>query len=289
MGMPSGIGVIDTLIGLPNADRRGWYEAFKPMLHDEGSKEFRHPAEYMYHETPNVPRTADSAGALLTEMDRFGIERGLVSIDPSDEFVVAAVRDHPDRLSGSLMVDPNRGMEAVRALQRAVDEIGVVAAQFMPAGVFPPVPINDKKAFPIYAKCVELDLPIFVNGGVPGPRVPMDSQYPGHVDEVCWYFPELKFVFRHCCEPWVDLTIKLMLKWENLYYSTSAFAPKYYPRAIIDYANTRGADKVLYAGYYPYGLELERIFAELPKLGLKDEVWPKFLRANALRVLNLPG
>jgi len=116
MGMPSGIGVVDTLIGLPNADRRGWYEAFKPMLHDEGSKAFRHPAEYMYHETPNVPRTADSAGALLTEMDRFGIERGLVSIDPSDEFVVAAVREHPDRLSGSLMVDPNRGMEAVRGL-----------------------------------------------------------------------------------------------------------------------------------------------------------------------------
>ena len=71
--------------------------------------------------------------------------------------------------------------------------------------------------------------------------------------------------------------------------ATSAFAPKYYPQAIIDYANTRGADKILYAGYYPYGLELERIFAELPKLGLKDEVWPKFLRENALRVLNLPS
>jgi predicted TIM-barrel fold metal-dependent hydrolase len=289
MGMPTDIGVVDTLIGLPNADRRGWYEAFKPMLHDEGSKRFKHPAEYMYGQTPQVARTADSAAALLREMDRFGIERGLVSIDLSDEFVVTAVREHPDRLSCSVMVDPNRGMEAVRDLERAVAELGAVAAQYMPAGVFPPVAINDKKAYPLYAKCVELDIPIFVNGGVPGPRVPMDSQYPGHVDEVCWYFPDLKFVFRHCCEPWVDLTIKLMLKWENLYYSTSAFAPKYYPSAIIDYANTRGADKILYAGYYPYGLELERIFAELPLLGLKDDVWPKFLRQNALRVLNLPG
>ena len=33
------------------------------------------------------------------------------------------------------------------------------------------------------------------------------------------------------------------------------------------------------------GLELDRIFAELPALGFKDEVWPKFLRDNALRVL----
>jgi hypothetical protein len=55
------------------------------MLHDEGSRQFKHPAEYMYHETPNVQRTLDSAGALLKEMDRFGIERGLVSIDPTDE------------------------------------------------------------------------------------------------------------------------------------------------------------------------------------------------------------
>ena len=105
----------------------------------------------------------------------------------------------------------------------------MIAAQYMPAGVIPAVPINDKKAYPVYAKCVELDIPIFVNGGVPGPRVPMASQYPGLVDEVCWFFPDLKFVFRHCCEPWVDLTVKLMLKWPNLYYSTTAFAPTLLP------------------------------------------------------------
>ena len=56
---------------------------------------------------------------------------------------------------------------------------------------------------------------------------------------------------RHGAEPWVDLAVKLLLKWPNLYYSTSAFAPKHYPKAIIDFANTRGADKVIYAGYFP--------------------------------------
>ncbi|MCW2899948.1 MAG: Amidohydrolase [Streptosporangiaceae bacterium] len=289
MAMPTDIGVVDTLIGIPNSDRRSWYGHFESMLRDEGSKTFEHPAGYMYKETPKVRRTSESVVDLLREMDRFGIERGLLAVDLADEMVVAALQEHPDRLSGSLMVDPNRGMAAVRDLERAVAELGVVAAQYMPAGVVPPVAINDKMAYPLYAKCVELDIAIFVNGGVPGPRVPMMSQYPGHVDEVCWFFPELKFVFRHCCEPWVDLTVKLLLKWENLYYSTTAFAPKYYPRAIVDFANTRGADKIIYGGYYPYGLELERIFAELPELGLKDDVWPKFLRENALRVLKLPG
>jgi predicted TIM-barrel fold metal-dependent hydrolase len=200
---------------------------------------------------------------------------------------VRAVKEHPDLLLGSVAIDPNDGMGAVRDLQRAVEEIGARAAQYMPADVHPFVPINDKRAYPVYAKCVELDVPIFVNGGVPGPQVPYESQHPGLVDEVCWFFPELKFVFRHGCDPWTELTVKLLLKWPNLYYSTSGWAPKYYPKPIVDFANSRGAHKVMYAGYYPYGLELERIFRELPDVPLKDEVWPDFLRNNAARVLGL--
>jgi hypothetical protein len=81
--------------------------------------------------------------------------------------------------------------------------------------------------------------------------------------------------------------VKLMLKWPNLYYSTSAFSPKHYPKAIIDYANTRGADKVIYAGYFPMGLSLDRIFTELRDVPHMAEVWPKFHRENAIRVLKL--
>jgi predicted TIM-barrel fold metal-dependent hydrolase len=107
------------------------------------------------------------------------------------------------------------------------------------------------------------------------------------IDEVMYDFPELTFVTRHGCEPWQDLAVKLMLKWPNLYYSTSAFAPKHYPKAIIDYANTRGADKIIYAGYFPMGLSLERIMTDMQGVGFKDEVWPKFLRENAAKVLKL--
>jgi predicted TIM-barrel fold metal-dependent hydrolase len=90
---------------------------------------------------------------------------------------------------------------------------------------------------------------------------------------------------RHGAEPWDDLAVKLMLKWPNLYYSTSAFAPRYYPKTIVDYANKRGADKVMFAGYYAVGLTWDRIFAEFDSLPLRDDVWPRFLRTNALKVL----
>ena len=56
---------------------------------------------------------------------------------------------------------------------------------------------------------------------------------------------------------------------------------------MVDFANTRGADKFIYAGYFPMGLSLERIMTEMVDLPLHDDVWPKFLRGNALRVLGL--
>jgi uncharacterized protein len=286
--VPAGIAVIDTMIGLPSADRRSWYRSMSDVLRDEGSKTFQHPAGYMFKDTPTVRREADSIDRLLAEMDRFGIERGLVPVTLTDDLHVRAIEEHPDRLSGSVELDPNQGMHAVRELERAVHEYGAIAAQFFPAGKNPAVPINDGRAYPIYAKCVELDIPVFVQAGVPGPRVPMGSQEPGLVDDVCYDFPELRFVFRHGCEPWVDLTVKLLLKWPNLYYSATAFAPKRYPEAIVHFANTRGADKILYGGYYPWGFELERIFAELDGVPFRDQVWPKFLRDNARRVLRLP-
>ena len=77
------------------------------------------------------------------------------------------------------------------------------------------------------------------------------------------------------------------VKYPNLYYMTSAFAPKYYPKDVIDFANKRGSNQVMYAGYFPMGLSLDRIFEEMPNVPLREEVWPKFLRENAIRVFKL--
>jgi uncharacterized protein len=288
MGFPPDVGVIDLMLGLPEGSKKDWYGFLRGSFMDEESKEFEFPVQYMFKDVPkDLEADVDPVAAVLGEMDHFGIERGMIGVNFERGNGVRAVQQHPDRFFGSYEVNPNKGMEAVRSLQRAVEELGVKAATAFPAGLNPQVPINDKKFFPIYAKCIELDIPICVCTGVPGPRVPMACQKTELIDEVCWFFPELKFVMRHGAEPWDALAVKLMLKWPNLYYSTSAFAPKYYPQSIVNYANTRGADKVMYAGYFPMGLSLERIFSELPHVGFKDDVWPKFLRDNAVRVFKL--
>ncbi len=289
MGMPDDIGVIDLMLAIPQGDPAKIYGFLQKQMRDEESKGFEFPAEYMFKGVPKFDDLQDPIGLVLAQMDRFGMQQAMIGVHPGNELSIRALREHPDRFFASYEVNPNRGMEDVRALETAHREYGIKAATAFPAGCDPPVPINDKRFYPIYAKCVELDIPICVCAGVPGPRLPMASQHVELIDEVCWFFPELKFVTRHGCEPWTELIVKLMLKWPNLYYSTSAFAPKYYPRDVVEFANTRGADKVMYAGYFPMGLSLERIFSELPHVPFRDHVWPKFLRENAIRVFNLDG
>jgi len=290
MGLPQGLGIVDCMIGFPHKDMREAYSFITRQTKDHESKdEFEFPAEYMFKEVPDkgLRETNDPISATLGEMDRWGIERGLIGVGEPGGTGALAYKRHPDRFIPTTQCDPNEGMEGIRKLVRDHETYGVRAVDAFPSGTFPQVAINDKKMYPIYAKCVELGIPIFCCVGVPGPRLRMSVQHVELIDEVMYDFPDLVFVTRHGCEPWQDLAVKLMLKWPGLHYSTSAFAPKHYPKAIIDYANTRGADKIIYAGYFPMGLSLERIMTEMPNVGFKDEVWPKFLRDNALRVLGL--
>ncbi len=282
------LGVIDTFLSMPAArvDQAKKYDWIRRQAMDAETQAMEMPAQYMFKGVPAYDRVDDPVDLVLSEMDRHGIERMLVGVQEG-EHAQRAVARHPGRFLGMYNFDPNRGMEAVRKLERAVREHGLRAAHVWSAGTVPQVPIDDKKMFPFYSKCVELDIPMVLYGGVPGPRIPMATQDVARLDEVCWFFPELRVVLRHGCEPWTALAVKLMLKWPNLYYSTSAFAPKHYPDDIVHFANTRGTDKILYAGYYAAGLTLERIFDELPHVPFRDHVWPRFLRENARRVFKL--
>ena len=243
----------------------------------------------MFKDIPRTEVDGDKVDWTIAQMDKHGIEKALIGVSAANSDRAEAVARYPDRFLLSYECDPNKGMEDVRNIRRLKREQNIVAVTAFPAGMHPQVPINDKKLYPIYATCVEEGLPFFCTTGIAGPRIPSMCQRTELIEEVVWFFPELNFVMRHGAEPWDALAVKLMLKFPNLYYSTSAFAPKHYPKSIINYANTRGADKILYAGYFPMGMSLERIMSDMENVPFNDDVWPKFLRGNALKLFGLEG
>jgi uncharacterized protein len=286
MPMPAGLPVFDTMIGFPH-EGFDQYDFIRRQTRDKGSlEEMQFPAEYMFKNVPKDLPTAEPVSVTLHEMDRFNITKALIGV--FDATSKLALKRHPDRFVASgAVTDPNDVSGSVRAIRQEYEEYGIRATSVFPAGTFPQVAIDDPKMYPVYQTCVDLGIPIFVCAGVPGPRLKYAPQEVARIDAVMYDFPELVFITRHGCEPWEQLACKLMLKWPNLYYSTSAFAPKYYPEAVIKYANSRGADKIIYGGYFPMGLSLERIFRDMPAVPFRDEVWPKFLYQNAARVLKI--
>ena len=182
-------GIIDTMIGFADPTI---YERLAKTLDDktDGSKS---PVEYMFKKSPkDLYDSADPISITLKEMDRHGIEIGVITID--GDISREAIRNHPDRFIAQGTVDPNRGMDGIRRMVQQYEEFGVRSFGGMNALFKPPVAINDPLMYPIYAKCVELDVPIFLCAGVPGPRLPMAPQRVELIDQVMYDFPELVMV-----------------------------------------------------------------------------------------------
>ena len=184
---------------------------------------------------------ASDLGQWLANLDHFHIERAGIPLAPeTPNEVFDMLSEHSDRIFVTLRANPHEGIRGIRRTEELCRTYPFIRSlSITPHFLHPTIPPNSKEYYPVYAKCIELNMAVFINVGFPGPRVLAFSQDPMHLDEVCWFFPELRVVMRHGGEPWEDVCVKLMLRWPNLYFATTAFAPKYYPKAIIDYANTR--------------------------------------------------
>ena len=217
---------------------------------------------------------------LLRQMDAAGVERAVITMDGGNPEPVAEIaRSFPGKFICSTVVDPTAGMATLRLLDKLVAKYDLRLARIIPFLINRPP--NDKTYYPVYAKCIELDLPISINTGIPGPPMPAEPQRPLYLDEVCLFYPELKLIMAHGADPWWGEAIRLMLKYPNLYMMTSAYAPKYLPQELIQFMNTRGSHKVLFASDHPV-LSFERCVNEAAALPFREGVLERYLRGNAL-------
>ena len=154
MAMPSGIGIIDTMLDLPFDDVKSTYEFLAPQLRDKDSKEeFEFPVEYMFKQVPEARAAGeDPVEHTLALMDHFGIDKALIG--SGGDASGRALQHHPDRFLPSIGIEPNDGMKAVESIVKAYETVGLKALAAFPAGCHPQVPINDKRRrMSILANC----------------------------------------------------------------------------------------------------------------------------------------
>ena len=223
-------------------------------------------------------------GQLLDDMDAHGVEKAILNcpVHATDGRALRFVEARPDRFAlGVGGLDLLKPMRMVRALKAFVEQHPVaytfIGPSFWGDGQYPP---TDAVYFPLYVTCCELDLPLCINTGIPGPPLPAEPQNPIHIDRVCYRFPELKLAMIHGADPWWDTATRLMIKYPNLRLMTSAWSPKYLPESLLHFMRTRGKDRVMFATDYPV-LSFERCIGEACALDLPDDVLDGWLYANA--------
>lgn len=231
--------------------------------------------------------TPTGVDALLASMDANdvatgvltpGLKKGLV------EEALAVADAHPGRfLVAPTIVHPGKPTRNVTMLRGLAQHPSLCMVRVTP--LFTQVPINAAQHYPVYQVCEELGLPVGINVGVPGPRVRSNVQHPELLEDVMIDFPRLVVIGAHMGHPYEELLMNYMRKWDTLYLSCTAYAPRYFDPNLVAFMNTsRFRGRVLWGSDEPW-FPLSRSLAEAKELPLDDEAMALFLGGTARRLL----
>ncbi len=281
-------GIIDIVVNLYTPQE---VELGQTGLDEEFKKQVRMPEKM---------RSGVTIPDYIKKMDQAGIERSLLiavragdirvpeSFEVPYESVHKVCSEYPDRFSGLAGIDPFRGMQGLRDLENAVNEMGFVGAHLYPHWC--ELPPNHRKYYPYYAKCSELGIPIMMQVGhnlvySRKRRLPSVGK-PIYLDQVAIDFPELKLIGIHIGIPWTEEMISMCWKHENVFTAGDAYAPTYWPESYVHYANSYGQKKVLFGTDWPV-IDPVRAVEEFNQLNFRESASQRILRENALEVFNL--
>lgn len=209
----------------------------------------------------------------------------------SNQDVAAFCARHGDRYIGFAGVDPHKGPAAIRELEHAIKELGLKGLNIQ---CFEhKLAINDPLLYPLYAKCVELDIPVNIHCGVNfSTQSSMAYGRPYLLDEVMIAFPGLRACAAPPGWPWVQELIAVAWKHTNLMIGLVFVRPKYLdvPESgygpLLRYGSTLLRDRIIFGSGHPT-LSLGSALAEIEQLPLDAETRDLWLYGNAARLLRL--
>jgi len=239
--------------------------------------------------------TLDIDGA-LAELDRTGCDAAVLAcvkmwsyrshhrliMDMPEEVVAEAVQKGGGRFIGGAGYNPFRIDDSLRRIETFVRDHGFRYVYFHPMtfGLAP----NDRRCYPLYAKCAELGIPVGLQVGHSAEPLPSNVGRPMLVDDVAIDFPDLKINLSHTGWPWTGEFISMLWRHPNVYGDISAYFPKSLDPELVRAMDRQIRHKVMIGSN---GLDLKRCVEELNELPLRDASKERILRQNAVEFLGL--
>mgnify|MGYP001026135288 CR=1 FL=1 len=203
-------------------------------------------------------------------------------IDMPEEVVAEAVKAAGDRFIGAAGYNPFRIDDSLRRIETFVRDHSFKYVYFHPMtfGIAP----NDRRCYPLYAKCVELGIPVGMQVGHSAETLPSNVGHPMLVDDVAIDFPDLKINLSHTGWPWTGEFISMMWRHPNVYGDISAYFPKTLDPELVRAMDRQLRGKIMLGSN---GFDLTRCVRELEELPLKERTIERIKRENAIEFLGL--
>ena len=232
-----------------------------------------------------------SIASTIAALDEAGVDRMLISAwyAPnktmiSNEEIYDFVSQSNGRFIGVGSVDITQPSLILHEIRRCVEKFGFKAIRVLP-WLFQ-VPPTDRRFYPVYVACSELNIPFCTQIGHTGPLMPSEVGRPIYLDQVALDFPDLTIVAGHIGYPWTEEAIAVATKHQNVYIDTSAYTVQRYPRELVEYLRTNGRNKVLFGSNYPM-IAHSKALHGLDSLNLDEKTRALFLAQNTVRVFRL--
>ena len=210
----------------------------------------------------------------------------------SNEEIARFAQDNSDIMIAFASIDPHKSKFGALEARRMIEDFGVKGFKFHPPMQnFHPY---DRMAWPLYEVIAEYKLPAIFHTGHSGMGTGMRGgggirlKYgqPMMVDDVAVDFPDMKIILAHPSWPWTDESLSMALHKENVYIDLSGWSPKYFPKQVIQYANTQLKHKMLFGSDFPL-IKPDKWMEAAQTAGFRDEVMPMIMKDNAAKLLGL--
>jgi predicted TIM-barrel fold metal-dependent hydrolase len=234
----------------------------------------------------NMIEQMDNAGVdkvFITQTKMWSYRNHWMYMDTTLEEVTQYTTKYPDRFVGLAGYNPFRIPESLKEIELAVKQHGFKGVYVHIYGF--DIPLSDRKMYPLFAKCCELDIPISMQVGHVLEGMPSEHGRPIHIDQIASDFPDLKMVGAHTGWPWVEELISACYKWENVWIGIDAWYPKYLKPELVQFIGSRlGQDRCLWG---TNGLSWKPSLDQVELLGLRDQAKANLLSENARQLFKL--
>jgi predicted TIM-barrel fold metal-dependent hydrolase len=187
------------------------------------------------------------------------------SIEEVNKWYVDQASEMPDKFEVVVGIDPRRGEEGIKLMQKAKEEWGIKAVKiYAPCGFYP----DDPKYDAFYAKCEELGLILQSHtAALTHPLAENKYANPMYLDRIAARFPDLKIIMIHFgggFTTWTLGAVEVMAGRANVYAEFSGHQgmasamPEYWLkllRGILDTKALFGAplkERIMFGSDWPY-------------------------------------